>query len=261
MEGRLTTDRDDLDAERVVVVNRRLAERYWPNESALGKRLKRGRQDSEEPWMTVVGVVGEPGATDLGEPPPPSIFVPHAQLPFSSMLLAARTVGDPMNTAAAARSVIHEIDPDLPITDVQTMRAAIDLWFVEQRASAWMLGSLALLSLALAGFGLYGVMSYAVARRTHEIGVRMAVGAGHREILRLVIRRCLVLSAIGLGVGLLITAPVNIMLGSFLPGVGYVDPVTLIGVIAVFLAVALLAGYLPARRATRIDPIAALRYE
>ena len=141
------------------------------------------------------------------------------------------------------------------------MRAVIDTWFAEQRAMAWLLGGLSVMALGLVGVGLYGVMSYAVTRRTHEIGVRMAVGAGGSDILRLVIRRCLLLAAVGIGVGLLVAAPLNIILSSFLPGVGYADPATLVGVVAVFLVVAVLAGYLPARRATKVDPMVALRCE
>jgi len=261
MEGRLISRHDDADAQRVVVVNQRLAERYWPGRSALGKRIMRGRDASEGEWMTVVGVVGEGGRVDMGEPPLPAMYLPFEQSPFFTMVLAARTVGDPMDAAGAAREVIRRIDSNQPISEVQSMRAMIDTWFAEQRALAWLLGGLSVMALGLVGVGLYGVMSYAVARRTHEIGVRMAVGAAAGDVLRLVIRRCLLLAGVGICVGLLVAAPLNIVLSSFLPGVGYADPVTLVGVVAVFLVVAVLAGYVPARRATKVDPMVALRCE
>ncbi len=261
LRGRALSDLDHAEAQRVVVVNKRMAEHYWPDEDAVGKRFKLGEGAPEERWITVVGVVGDTGHSGLYQPPRPEIFFPHQQRPSANMVIVARTLGDPKGVVPALRSAITDMDAGLPVYGVRTMAEILHRWLRDDRSAVAFLSGLAVLALSLASVGLYGVMSYSVAQRTHEIGVRVALGAGSRAILRLVIRRCLTLAGVGVGIGLALSAGVGVILESQLYGVSGIDPVTFIGVAMLLLVVALLAGYLPALRATKIDPMVALRYE
>jgi ABC-type antimicrobial peptide transport system permease subunit len=177
------------------------------------------------------------------------------------MTIVARTFGEPMAQAPALQGHIRRMDADQPIYGVRTMKDILHRWLRDDRSAVWFLSGLATLALSLASVGLYGVMSYAVAQRTREIGVRVALGAGHHDILGLVIKRCLKLSTVGIGVGLLLSVGVGLALESQLYGISGVDPVTFLAVGALLLGVAAAAGYLPARRATKVDPMVALRYE
>jgi ABC-type antimicrobial peptide transport system permease subunit len=177
------------------------------------------------------------------------------------MYIAARTAGDPKEAVAALRRAIHGIDPGIPVQEIRTIPEIMHALCRDDRMAAGFLGGLALLALGLASIGLYGVMSYAVQQRTREIGVRVALGAGRRDVMRLVLKRCVRLAAIGIAVGLGLSIPVGLALESQLWGISGIDPVAYAGVSLVLLAVAVQAGYIPARRATRVDPIVALRCE
>jgi putative ABC transport system permease protein len=261
LAGRDFGEHDHAEASRVVIVNRKMATRYWPNDDAVGKRLKAHFSSAEDPWATVVGVVGDTGHAGLYQEPRPEVFFPYTQKPTSNVVIVARTQGDPMEVADPLRGAVRRIDPGLPIYGIRSMADILHRWTRDDRMAVGFLCGLAVLALSLASIGLYGVMSYSVAQRTHEIGVRVALGAGGREIQRLVLRRCLVMAAVGVAVGLALSCGVGLVLQSQLYGVGGLDPITFVSVSFLLLAVAAAAGYLPARRATKVDPMAALRYE
>jgi len=261
ISGRGFTHHDHAEALPVAIVNQRMAMEFWPNEDVVGKRINTDPDAPDTHWTTVVGVVGDTGHSGLYQPPVSEMFFPHLQRSSPNMVIVARTLGDPMNVASALQSTIRRMDPDLPIYGVRTMEDILHRWLRDDRMAVWFLSGLAALALSLASIGLYGVMSYSVAQRTHEIGVRVALGAGRRDIQHLVIKRCLTLAALGIGVGLLLSVGVGLVLQSQLYGVSGIDPVTFMAVSLLLLAVAAAAGYLPALRATKVDPIVALRCE
>ena len=261
--GRFFDSRDSADAQPVLLVNRRLAERYWPGEDAIGKRLKIGPVDSPNAWLTVVGVVGDTRQTGLYEQKL-EFYVPYAQEGRSFMAprdLVVRTKSDPGVISAAVRNAVWEVDKDQPVSKVRTLDQVFAAAISQERFQALMLGLFAALALLLACVGLYGVISYAVVQRTHEIGVRMALGAQPVDVLKLVIRQGMMLTLAGLVVGIVAGTFVTRVLTDLLFGVTPRDPLTFAGVPVLLLLVALLACYMPARRATRIDPLTALRAE
>jgi putative ABC transport system permease protein len=261
--GRFFDARDSADAQPAVLVNRRLAEQYWPGEDAIGKRLKVGALDSPNAWLTVVGVVGDVRQTGLNEQKL-EFYVPYAQERRSFMAprdLVVRTKSDPATIAAAVRRAVWSVDKDQPVSNVRTLDQVVAAAISQERFQALMLGLFAALALLLACVGLYGVISYAVVQRTHEIGVRMALGAQPLDVLRLVIRQGMLLTVAGLVVGIIAGTFVTRVLSDLLFGVTPRDPLTFAGVPVLLLVVAFFACYIPARRATRIDPLAALRIE
>ena len=261
LSGRHFTERDHADGQQVALINQRMAQHYWPNEDPVGMRLTLDENLSEATWTTIVGVVANAGHSFSGGPPPPILYLPHPQRPTTSMTVVARTFGDPLDAIPALRSAIHDIDAGIPVYDFRTVADVVRYWSRDDRGATWFLGTLAALALGLASLGLYGVMSYAVEQRTHEIGVRVALGAGRRDVLGLVLRRCLTLAVVGIAIGLVLSIPVGLAIQSQLFGVSGIDPPAYLGVSLVLLAVAALAGYVPARRAMRIDPMVALRCE
>ena len=261
--GRFFDARDSADSQPAVVVNRRLAEQYWPGEDAIGKRLKVGPLDSPNAWLTVVGVVGDTRQTGLNEQKL-EFYVPYAQERRSFMAprdLVVRTKNDPGSIASAVRQAVWAVDKDQPVSNVRTLDQVFSAAISQERFQALMLGLFAALALLLACVGLYGVISYAVVQRTHEIGVRMALGAQPLDVLRLVIRQGMSLTLVGLVIGVVAGTFVTRVLTDMLFGVTPRDPLTFAGVPVLLLVVALLACYIPARRATRIDPLIALRSE
>lgn len=272
LSGRSFTEADHAESLPVALINERMARQYWSNEDPVGKRISLDEHTSDEDdatdpaeteliWRTIVGVVGNAGCTFRGGPQPPTVYVPQSQKPSASMTVVARTVGNPKDAIPALRSAIHDIDRAVPAHEFRTVADIVHRWSRDDRAAAWFLGTLAALALGLAGVGLYGVMSYAVVQRTHEIGVRIALGARAKDVVRLVLKRCLILAAVGIVIGLALSAPVGLAIQSYLFGVSGVDPLAYVGISALLLAVAALAGYFPARRATKLDPSAALRCE
>jgi putative ABC transport system permease protein len=261
--GRFFEAHDSPDSTPVTVINRRLAERYWPGEDAIGKRLKVGPADSPNAWLTVVGVVGDVRQTGLYEQKL-EFYVPYMQERRAFMAprdLVVRTKADPGVIAAAVRQAVWAVDKDQPVSNVRTMDQVFAAAISQERFQALMLGLFAALALVLACVGLYGVISYSVVQRTHEIGVRMALGAQPVDVLRLVIRQGMSLTFAGLVVGIVAGTFVTRVLSDMLFGVTPRDPLTFAGVPVLLLVVAFLACYVPARRATRIDPLQALRYE
>ena len=263
LRGRYFETHDGPDSTPVVLINRRLAEQFWPGEEAIGKRLKVGPADSPNAWLTVAGVVGNVRQTGLYDQRL-EFYVPYMQERRSFMAprdLVVRTSVDPAVIAGAVRNAVWAVDKDQPVSNVRTMDQVFAAAISQERFQALMLGLFASLALVLACVGLYGVISYSVVQRTHEIGVRMALGAQPVDVLRLVIRQGMLLTFAGLVIGVVAGTFATRVLTDMLFGVTPRDPVTFIGVPVLLLLTAFLACYVPARRATRIDPLSALRYE
>ncbi len=255
--GRAFTDQDREDTQPVVIVNEALARKYWPNENPVGKRIRIGK----EPWMTVVGTCGDHIHGWFERRNYPTLYRPFRQAPTQTMALAVRTSGDPTALAAAARGALRAVDPEQPVFDVQSMRQSlhdrtIGLQYIG--GIMFVFGGLALL---LAVVGVYGVMAFMVAQRTHEIGVRMALGATRRDVLQLTVRQTGSLTAIGVALGVVLSVLLGRLIEAALFGLASNDVRITGGLAAVLITAALLAGYVPARRAASIDPTVALRGE
>ncbi|HEY8022053.1 MAG TPA: ABC transporter permease [Thermoanaerobaculia bacterium] len=264
LRGRLLTERDDARAPRVVLVSRSFADRYWPGVDPIGKRLKQGRLDGPAPWRTVVGVVGTLVETrDELEPHPDALYFPYAQptaFELDAMVFALRAA-HPEGLAAAAREVVRGVDPDEPVYDLATMDDLFRRVTAPARFSAALYVVLGALGLVLAALGLHGVLSFSVSRRRREIGVRSALGASPTDLLLLVLRNGLGLTALGLALGTALSLAFGRLLGSQLHDVGAHDPWTLAGALLFLAVIALVSSLLPARRAARIDPLDALRQD
>ncbi len=259
LRGRDFTEADRKGAPGVVVLNETLAGTLWPGEDALGKRVS--VSGPEGPFLEVVGVAHDGKYRSLGESPRPYIYRPVLQTYDPKMTLIVRTKGEPRSVATAVREQIRALDANLPVADVKTLRDQLDLSLFPVRVAAWILGGFGGLALLLAGIGIYGVVSYSVAQRTREIGVRMALGAKGRDVLGLVLGEGLFVIGFGLALGLLLAAAATRVIAGFLYGVGATDPLTFVGVPLLLGLIALGASYVPARRATKVDPLVALRYE
>jgi putative ABC transport system permease protein len=260
-DGRLFTEQDGPDAPRVVVISGNFARRFWPNGSAIGKHVQSGAENSTKPWATVVGVVGDV-RYDWDDPEDkPTLYFPYQQSPHQFSYIAVRTENDPRALISAVRAGIAAVDANQPVYEIKTLDRVISESVVGLSYVAVVMGALGLIALVLAAMGVYGVMAYAVVERTHEIGVRLALGAQPREILRLVLSRGVVLLALGTAIGLPISYVLARLLASLIFGVGATDA-GIFSTGTIFLAaISLAACYIPAYRAMRVDPIVALRYE
>jgi predicted permease len=259
VRGRDFTEDDRKGAPQVVVLNETLANELWPGADALGKRVS--VSGPEGPFLEVVGIARDGKYRSLGETPHPYIYQPLLQSYDPMMTLVVRTTGEPQSVAGAVREQIRALDAKVPVADMKTLRDQVDLSLFPSRVAAWTLGGFGILALLLAAIGIYGVVSYSVAQRTREIGVRVALGAKQRDVLRLVLGEGFFVIGIGLGLGLLLALASTRVLSGFLYGIGAGDPLTFAGVPLVLGLIALVASYVPARRATKVDPIEALRYE
>lgn len=262
--GRVFDTHDSAGSTPVFLINRRLAEQFWPGEDPTGKRLKIGPADSPNPWVTIAGVVGDVRQTGLYGEQLAELYAPYAQERRSWMSpqnLVVRTNRDAASLAGAVREAVWKVDKDQPVSEVKTMDQVFAAAVSRERFQTLLLGLFAALALLLACVGLYGVISYAVAQRTHEIGVRMALGARPWDVLRLVLRQGMTLTFAGLVFGIAGALAVTRVMTELLYGVTATDAVTFISVGALLVVVAFLACYVPARRATKVDPLIALRYE
>jgi putative ABC transport system permease protein len=260
--GRTFTPEDRAGAPPVAIVSESAARALWPNGDAIGKRLKLGKPDDDRPWLTVVGVVGSTiGSPLVRSRPAGFVYVPFAQQPARPVSVLARTAGPPMDLAAAVRSQIRAVDPDAATDPVSTMDASLASWISPVRFFARLLTTLATLAIALAALGIYGVVSYTVAQRTREIGIRMALGATSTGILKLVIGYGVVVTVIGLALGVAGSFALTGALRGMLFGTSATDPVVFVGVSMLLAVVSIAACYAPARRAVRVEPVVALRYE
>jgi predicted permease len=257
VRGRDIDERDTEDAPKVVLINETLARMVWPNQDPIGRRIRFGT----ELWVPVVGVVGDIHSAGLEVPPKPEFYISTLQAPYFPGSLAIHTRVEPASIASAVRQAIWSIDPDQPITELATMEEILDREFFQRGIQTRLLGTFAGLALLLAMIGLYGVLAHLVSRQIPEIGLRMAVGAAPSDILRRVVGHGLMLTAIGLALGAAGALAVSRLLSSVLFGVKPTDPATYGAVAIILLLTAAAAGYLPARRAMRVDPILALREE
>jgi putative ABC transport system permease protein len=260
VQGRGFTEQDKVSAPPVVIVNETLARKHWPSESAVGKRIRFYGPLGEAPWMEIVGVI-EDVKHELDLAVTPEYYLPHAQHPSSGMVLVARTTVEPGSLAGALRQQVWAIDKDQPVFDVKTMQEVRSASVALYSFSSLMLAIFAGVALLLASIGIYGVMAFAVTQRTQEIGIRMALGARAADVLKLVVKHGMKLALLGTVLGLLGSWAVTRFINKLLVGVQPTDLLTFSVVSAFLLAAAFVACYLPARRATKVDPLEALRYE
>jgi putative ABC transport system permease protein len=274
--GRYFTERDRSGAERVVIINETMERRWWPGEDPLGKRV--ALRENPIRWMKIVGVIKDVKNGPLHTESFPQVFVPYLQasgvggfggetgepllrVPNRTMTLLVRTEMDPSTLVAAVRGEIGELDPMLPVADVQTLTQHLSRSVAPQRFNTLLLALFAVVALFLAMVGIYGVMSYVVTQRSHELGIRMALGAERKSLLRLVIGQGMTLALWGVAIGLVASFALTRLIASQLYGVTATDPLTLVGASLLFFAVALLACVVPGLKATQVDPMVALRYE
>jgi predicted permease len=263
LRGRPFDDQEDrADSAPVAIISETTARRLWPDEDPLGKRLKPGGADSDEPWITVIGVAEDVRQFELTAEPRLQMYLPSVQPSFFVPgHLVVSTDRDPMSLAGAVRQAVWEIDKDQPVSDIRSMDDIFGESIAPQRFTMLLLGAFAAVAMLLGTVGIYGVMSYTVAQRKHEIGVRMALGAGTGSVLRLIVAHGLKLTLIGVVVGLAAAFVLSRVMESLLFGITATDPATFVAIPLVLVAAATLASYVPARRATKIDPVIALRYE
>ena len=261
LRGRFFTEADNADAPGVVIINQAMAKKYWPGEDAVGKRINFGDSDPQKiKWFMVVGVVGDIHHQGLDVDPKPEFYLPHPQRAYRGMILAVRSGQDSRALISTLRKEIQSIDPDQPLANVRTLETVAGESIAPRRMSVALLGVFASIALLLAGVGIYGVISYLVVQRTHEIGVRMALGAQRQDVLRMVVGHALKLVGIGAVIGLVLALLSTRALAALLYSVSAFDLTTFLFVTITLAGVALLASYVPALRATRADPMIALSH-
>ncbi len=260
LRGRLLQPSDQQGAATVTVVNETLARRFWPNGDAIGQRIKQGWPEDKTPWREIVGIVADVKTSGVDQPSALQAYVPLSQEPFSSVALVMRTTAG-LRAQSMIEAAVHEVDPALPVYDIRSLNEVIGLAVGQQRLATAFLAGFALLALLIAAIGVFGVTAYAVSQRTHEIGVRMALGATRRTVLALVLRQELMVCVAGIVIGVAGALLLSSVLQSLVFGVPTRDPLTLAVVTLLLLLVTAVAGYLPARRATVIDPVTAMRAE
>lgn len=261
LRGRNFSDSDNETAPDVALINSTMARRFWANGDPIGKRFLWGHPDTDKKWFIIVGVVADTKLYGLDNPARLEIYYPYLERPNSDMNLVVRSAVDPSSLTASIRAAVATIDNYQPIFAVHTMQELVDDSISTRRLTLVLLGIFSVLALVLAAIGIYGVMAYSVALRTQEIGIRMALGAQRQDVLRLVLGQGARIAFFGVAIGLAAAAALARLLSSLLFAVGASDPLTFAAVAVVLIAVALLACYIPARRALRVDPIIALRYE
>jgi putative ABC transport system permease protein len=260
IRGRDFTDQDKADSKNVVVISEKTAQDFWPGQDPIGRRLKPGSSTSNTPWREVIGIVKDVRQNDFIAPPKMQMYFTYRQLKdLAPNALVIRTSIEPLSLAASARDAIWSVDKDQTVADIDTMEHIVAEAVARQRFSMLLLGLFATLALLLASVGIYGVMTYSVAQRTHEIGIRIALGARRADVLQMTIKQGLRLVGAGMILGLAAAFILTRVLESLLFGISATDPVTFFGISLVLLAVAILASYIPALRATKVDPIIALR--
>ena len=273
LRGRGISEQDTVHSEHVAVINEVLAARFFSDgEDPVGKRIRLAELEREylpwsmtpaesDPWYRIVGVAGNAKNDGLREEPRPAVFVPFTLMARSNQGLAVRTVSTPMRFLKAVRSQVLAVDKDQPVAWVRTLEQQVASETGEARFTTFLFGVFAVVGLVLAGTGIYGVMAYSVSQRTHEIGIRAALGAQNGDVMRLVLLKGLKLVLFGVAVGLLGSALLSRLVASQLYGVTSTDPLTFLGVAALLTVVAMMAGYIPARRAAKVHPMVALRHE
>jgi putative ABC transport system permease protein len=260
LSGRDFTDADRGEGALVCIVNEMMAKKYWPGQDPLGKRLRFGKANSNAPWLTIVGVAGDVRYREW-DAVRPDIYVPFLQNSEYRTDFVVRTKTEPLGLSESFRREVYALDKDQAVAGVTTMDELVSSALARPRFNTMLLGLFAALALALSAVGVYGVMAYTVSQQTHEIGIRMALGAQARDVLGMVLGQGLKLILAGLAIGVAASFALTRLMSSLLYGVSTLDPLTFVAVAALLSSVALLACYLPARRATKVDPMEALRYE
>jgi putative ABC transport system permease protein len=261
VRGRFFADSDAVESQRVALIDEAAARRFWPNEDPLGRRVKQGGRASNAPWATIIGVVGNVKTEGFDQPDHPHLYLSALQNPGYAMAVYLRAEGDPASLTQALREQVRAVDPDLPVFGERTMDDVVGASLARRRFALQVVGGFGVLALLLAGVGVYGVVAYSVSRRTREIGIRLALGASSGAILRWVFGHGMRLTLLGTAAGLVGAFLLTRLLRGLLFGVETTDPVTYAGLAILLAAVALLACYIPARRATKVDPMVALRHE
>jgi putative ABC transport system permease protein len=261
IRGRYFTAADDENAPRVALIDEALAQRYFSNTDPIGKRIKPGRRESNSTWLTIVGLVGNIKSEGFDQPDQPHLYIPILQNPGYAMAVYVRTNGNPAGLTNALRQQVQAVDPNLPLFGERTMDDLVAASLAQRRFAMQVVGLFGVLALFLAAIGIYGVMAYSVTQRTREIGIRLALGASTANILSWLLRQGMRLTFIGVAVGLVGAFVLTRLLRTLLFGIAPTDVATYIVLTMLLAMVALLACYIPARRATKVDPLVALRYE
>jgi predicted permease len=262
LSGRWFDARDRRGAQPVILINQAMARKNWPGEDAVGKRIAFGDSTrKDEDWMQVVGVIGDVKDYPNSANSQPAFYLPVTQEPYPEMSLAIRADKDTLSLVEAVRREVRALDREMPISEVRTLETVAAAAVASRRFAMLLVGVFALTALALAGIGIYGVTSYLVAHRTHEIGIRIALGANSFDVLKLALRHGMTLALAGVGAGLALAIAATRLMANLLYGVGATDPATFVAVPLFLIGVSFVACYLPARRATKVDPMTALRRE
>jgi len=259
LRGRAFDSRDHQKSAATVIVNREMADRFWPGTDPLGKRFKLGDASAEQPWLTVVGVVGNVKHTGLAEHTEPEMFLPYSPEWYDPMTVVVRATGDPLAAVAPIRRAVRELDPNLPLYNVKPLAQVLSDSLARPRLNLVLMSAFAILALVLAAVGIYGVMAQAVVQQKQRIAIQMALGATQRNVLGLVLRQGMTLALIGLVIGLVAAAGFSRLLSGLLFEVGTTDPATFVQVAVLFSLVSLMAIYIPAFRAARVDPMVCLK--
>jgi len=262
VRGRDFREQDKADSARVVIVSEKTARHFWPGENPIGKRLKPGSTNRNIPWIEIIGVVKDVRQNDFVSEPKMQMYIPYQQLnSFAPNALVVRTNVEPLSLTGAVRNAIWAVDKDQPVSNLRSMDEIVSEAVARQRFSMLLLGIFAALAMVLAAVGIYGVMSYSIAQRTREIGLRIALGAQKSDVLKMILRQGLRFVAAGLAIGLAASFVLTRVMASLLFGISATDPATFVSISLMLIAVALLASYIPAVRAMKIDPMLALRYQ
>jgi putative ABC transport system permease protein len=261
LRGRFFSDRDSPSNPKVAIISKTLARRYFPNQDPLGRQMRFGFPPNGNVSREIVGIVGDVRDVALSREPGPMMYAPFAQAPLYGGEVVVRSSLSASSVAAGIRQAVRSIDKNLPVTDIESLDDALGQSISQERFSTFLVGSFSAIALVLAAVGIFGVVSYSTSQRTHEIGIRIALGAGRREILRLILGQGTKLALFGLGIGIVAAFLLTRLMSSLLYSVSATDPVTFAAVTVILLTVALTACYIPARRAMRVDPMVALRYE
>jgi predicted permease len=261
LRGRFFSEQDSASNPNVAIISETLARRYFTNQDPIGRQMKFGFPPNGNVSREVVGVVGDVRDVSLSQKPGPMMYVPFAQAPLYGGEVVVRSSLSPSSVAAAIRQAVHSIDKELPVTDVRSFPDALGQSVSRERFRTLLLGSFSAIALVLAAVGIFGVISYSAAQRTHEIGIRMALGAQRRDVLHLILGQGAKLALLGLGIGVVLAFLLTRLIASMLYSISATDPLTFGAVAIVLLGVALIACYIPARRAMRVDPMVALRYQ
>jgi putative ABC transport system permease protein len=261
LRGRFFSDQDIPSRPKVAIISETLVRRYFPNQDPLGRQMRFGFPPDSNVSREIVGIVGDIRDAALSRKPGPMMYVPFAQAPLYGAEVVVRSSLSASSVAAGIRQAVRSIDKNLPVTDIEPLNDALGKSISQERFRTFLLGSFSAIALMLAAVGIFGVMSYSASQRTHEIGIRIALGAGRREVLRLILGQGMKLALFGLGIGVVAAFLLTRLMSSLLYGVSATDPVTFASVTIILLSVALTAGYIPARRAMRVDPMVALRHE